>query len=568
MDDDRLSELPDSLILTILSLLDMKDVVMTSLLSKRWKNRWTTVPCLRFDLPFSGGLWVEYSKFVSGALAQWKGAKILEFTIFFSSNDPLTPSCDTDSWLLFATEKQVEKLTFGFECRPHGAYFVPQCLYSCSSITTLSLYCCSFKIERNVRWNQLKSLNIRKSEGLSGDAMNQILLGAPRLEKLVLRSFEISENFTIRSTSLMILEIIECNLKAEAELRIWAPNLLSLEISAYVCGSCLLYVPSLITAILSFEIFCGELDPIDLDDMAPLEMFHQVFRSIRYVQNVSLSDWSIQFLVDMKENDMLVQFPNAEFLKLDFRLFEMFDVRVVLEMFPKLKRLIVDQGFKNDYMYNSVSSEMISRSPFLPHLKTVEVIYSSYLAISPLVKFLLENARVLQEMVLQPNGEENDREAFVSALKELLGTRRSSPYAKLIINEFMADYAYAPELIPLCRCGRGKMLVKCAGKEALHAGRFYYKCPANIKHQGSFLWCDEYHQNEVGAGQAPRYLSGRMYTPEQEAQSASLISQVRAAVLGHGDVRPMRLRSDIEIIITSIFMALAFLFGVVIGKFL
>ncbi|KAL1536238.1 hypothetical protein AAHA92_28920 [Salvia divinorum] len=47
--------------------------------------------------------------------------------------------------------------------------------------------------------------------------------------------------------------------------------------------------------------------------------------------------------------------------------------------------------------------------------------------------------------------------------------------------------------IPACGCGSGKMVLRCAGRTAMHAGRYYYKCPNNGKHPGSFKWCDEYH---------------------------------------------------------------------------
>ncbi|XP_057772057.1 uncharacterized protein LOC130991713 [Salvia miltiorrhiza] len=240
----------------------------------------------------------------------------------------------------------------------------------------------------------------------------------------------------------MILEVSQCNLKAEAELRIWAPNLSSLEISGLVCCSCLLYVPSLTTATLSFKDLSGEFGEIDREDMAPLEMFHQVFRSIRHVENVFLSDWSIQFLVDMKANDMLVQFPNAEFLELEFYSYRVPVILAVLGMFPKLKMLIVRQY---DYMYESVASEMVSLSPSLLHLETVKIyIHDKEFSISPLVEYVLENAEVLEEMVLQPYlllpyGEENNKEAFILDLKKLLGMWRSSPYAKLIVNEVMVE---------------------------------------------------------------------------------------------------------------------------------
>ncbi|KAL8525374.1 hypothetical protein ACS0TY_014849 [Phlomoides rotata] len=45
---DRLSELPDSLIHLIFSFLPMRKVLSTTLLSKRWKNLWTSVPYLNF----------------------------------------------------------------------------------------------------------------------------------------------------------------------------------------------------------------------------------------------------------------------------------------------------------------------------------------------------------------------------------------------------------------------------------------------------------------------------------------------------------------------------------------
>ncbi|KAI7753047.1 hypothetical protein M8C21_016802 [Ambrosia artemisiifolia] len=46
---DRLSSLPDILLILILSLIDTKLAVQTSTLSKRWLNLWTLLPILNFD---------------------------------------------------------------------------------------------------------------------------------------------------------------------------------------------------------------------------------------------------------------------------------------------------------------------------------------------------------------------------------------------------------------------------------------------------------------------------------------------------------------------------------------
>ncbi|KAL5787171.1 hypothetical protein ACOSP7_004120 [Xanthoceras sorbifolium] len=46
---DRLSNLPDSVILRILSLMNAKDAVQTCVLSKQWKFYWAHIPCYTFD---------------------------------------------------------------------------------------------------------------------------------------------------------------------------------------------------------------------------------------------------------------------------------------------------------------------------------------------------------------------------------------------------------------------------------------------------------------------------------------------------------------------------------------
>ncbi|KAL1566828.1 hypothetical protein AAHA92_02386 [Salvia divinorum] len=48
--------------------------------------------------------------------------------------------------------------------------------------------------------------------------------------------------------------------------------------------------------------------------------------------------------------------------------------------------------------------------------------------------------------------------------------------------------------IPECACGAGKMELRCAGKAAMHAGRYYLRCPHNGKHPGSFRWFDDFQR--------------------------------------------------------------------------
>ncbi|KAK1661693.1 hypothetical protein QYE76_049852 [Lolium multiflorum] len=47
--DDRLSDLPDCLIHSILSFLDSRLVVRSSILSRRWRHLWRSVPSIDID---------------------------------------------------------------------------------------------------------------------------------------------------------------------------------------------------------------------------------------------------------------------------------------------------------------------------------------------------------------------------------------------------------------------------------------------------------------------------------------------------------------------------------------
>lgn len=249
--DDRLSELPDSLIFHIIWFVPMVDVVKTSVLSKRWRNLWTSAPFLNFD----GQMYLR--NLVNQSFFRWNGERILKLRLYCNGYK-CARAAELESWVMFAKDKGVEELYL------HGCWYesnpVPRCLYSCSSsLKELSINAWWLQIDRNVEWNQLKGLTITGGIDVDEDAVNKILCGSPKLEVFNLSFVDgRSQKLNIRSNSLKELSICKYIRGRDdlsfVKLRIWAPKLESLKIEGIPWGKLLLEnVSSLTRAALGFS---------------------------------------------------------------------------------------------------------------------------------------------------------------------------------------------------------------------------------------------------------------------------------------------------------------------------
>ena len=173
---DILRELPDMLIFDIFWRLPMTDVVRTSLLSKGWRNFWTTSPFLNFDnraMLFGD---IKLRNFVNRALLCWNGNRILKFRFHTHNHFASSMFNDVDLWVSFAQRNGVEEIHLHMSCDStisrsnldgKEVYSVAPCFYSCSSLKEVSLESCNLEIYGNVQWNNLKCL---KLDGLSANA--------------------------------------------------------------------------------------------------------------------------------------------------------------------------------------------------------------------------------------------------------------------------------------------------------------------------------------------------------------------------------------------------------------
>ena len=115
--NDFISQMPNDLLVKILSLLPIKDAIVTSTLASRWRFVWRSLTQLNFDgnVTFDNEVdkdWEvfrsersKYIKQVESVIQQYNHPKIQDFRICFYLN------CDyqevIDKWLRFAVSKKV-----------------------------------------------------------------------------------------------------------------------------------------------------------------------------------------------------------------------------------------------------------------------------------------------------------------------------------------------------------------------------------------------------------------------------------------------------------------------------
>lgn len=108
---DRISQLPDEILVSILSLLDTWESGRTCVLSKRWTYFWTYVTSLNFDGNDGqhGRSNRDWGR-VSRVLGLHQGSTVNEFRVHSPFKLDSGSSFEIDDWVKFAMRKRVRKL--------------------------------------------------------------------------------------------------------------------------------------------------------------------------------------------------------------------------------------------------------------------------------------------------------------------------------------------------------------------------------------------------------------------------------------------------------------------------
>ncbi|KAL3512618.1 hypothetical protein ACH5RR_025335 [Cinchona calisaya] len=240
---DHISKLPDELIISILSLLTLKQAAATSVLSRRWRELWSFT--LRLDFLAAEALNLldrlegvlvrerhRYVRWVNKVLRSCsKGNNIEEFRVFF--NLDISSKKSIDKWLMFALSRKVQRIELNLTLdggtssrRDEDCYTFP----------------CKFFIPRKYPGPRLRSMNpctsfeIKYLRALSltfvrvtGEAVQDLLRNCPVLEHLSVSDSPDLLKLEICDSSLVLkrLEICYCHMMKFLEIR--NTNILSLK---------------------------------------------------------------------------------------------------------------------------------------------------------------------------------------------------------------------------------------------------------------------------------------------------------------------------------------------------
>lgn len=417
---DRISELPDSILLHILSFLPAEDSVKTGTFSQRWLYLWTSVPKLCFIKKYANIF--DFVKFVDQTLFFHTCCTIREFEVRFFYDESLSLAPSIDRWVRFAVRANVEDLCLIQYFPAISNYSLPQHAFKNSSIKKLSLKWCELVPKGQIRWKSLQSLSLKRTR-MSEDVIQNILAGSPVLEILELKGFYGFNRLDIGLAKLRKLVLNKCCDNESGWLEIYAPNLESLIINGNMREKMisLINVQSLVDCELDFYMSTKADEKV---------MVKQLFDSLGPVKKLFIRH-SVLHVLSILELErglpLLFKLSKCQSLILDCYAKEddLCGIACLLKNSPCLETLVVNiiRDLKNRRNF-SVEGWKLQKESYeysLLHLKTVDIVFGSLGKHGgfELVKFVLEKSRVLEKMVVKRKDVSSRR--LLNLFKKLIG---------------------------------------------------------------------------------------------------------------------------------------------------
>ncbi|XP_060198786.1 F-box/LRR-repeat protein At3g03360-like [Lycium barbarum] len=435
--DDRISELPDALLVQILSLLPTKDAVASCVLSNRWRYLWNSI----HNFHFAGSNYYNkvenFVSLVDHVLTHCTCSKIKKFQLDLPENPEWNFDSNISQWINFAVEREVEDVVL-CSYDEDVTFELPICICTCSSLITLDWRCCVLDNESVIEWKSLKSLKLDYIF-VDDDDLAKILLGCPALETLELSFFDGFRRLEITSSNLKRLTLARhwwFYGRVEDPLEIIAPYLQHLEILGDLeylkCR--LVDVSSLVTARLTFNITCiTNIVEVNLNAQHDgCGDYHQDFRNLvldylqklSYVAELTIGWWlaEVVFMLRLKGASLPKLKCKCLILEMYVTKYNLYGVASLLRNSPLLETLNIHLrvGPLHDFRcplelrylanVNYIDLQCWFSNIMFPNLKNVKIVGCIGVCLKrfgrgndklfELSKFLLKNALTLKKFVI------------------------------------------------------------------------------------------------------------------------------------------------------------------------
>ncbi|KAG8371911.1 hypothetical protein BUALT_Bualt12G0012100 [Buddleja alternifolia] len=339
-EEDRLSALPDPVLLHILSFLDSTtDVVRTTILAKRWRYLWTDVS--KFDFCNDSQDTERIRAFVDWifrTLILSCGHNLKKFRVKFNYQDCFASR--VYSCVRFCIRFMVEDVTLDFS---QGNYKLPPTLHFNSFLKKLRLRNCTIAPpQQSLEWKCLTSLSIEEVE-LSQSLLGIILSGCPVLEYLELTKCWGTSSLEFNTRSPKELVLRNWFSTGSLPLVISAPHLQFLSITDHTIGETngalqLFSISSLVKANLHFKYCCLSTNVTDSVFM------RELFESLQHVEELELGNWFYEVVSEFETKGWQLPQYACKCLTLNaFRCGESIPgILRMLESSPKLETLVIN----------------------------------------------------------------------------------------------------------------------------------------------------------------------------------------------------------------------------------
>ncbi|CAK7335181.1 unnamed protein product [Dovyalis caffra] len=321
---DRISNLPWDVLDTILVRLPLKDAARTSILSRKWRYKWTGLS--QFILNDKC-----IHNYVSDKAARWREIRKIIDLVQSNHNGPiekfkLAAYCcpnysDLEQWISFLMEKGVKELIIReFSLVKH--FKLPASVFCCPKLSHLDLYGCILKLPSLFKgFDCLKILQLSHVSILS-DTLEHLIRNCPVLEKLTL-----------------------LNLDHLAYVRIHNSNLTYVKIDSAFEDICLGHSPLLA----SVDIRMLPIDGRIISQQPEQGKVCTLIRVFGYLHGINRLSFSNQFLEFLANNDVPERLPSPFYSLLTLELKEIRFTSMkgiaasisILRSSPNLKDLLV-----------------------------------------------------------------------------------------------------------------------------------------------------------------------------------------------------------------------------------